>query len=212
MRAHEYFDLVKAGGYTKSGKDVDWKIVVNDGTREVILVFEGSTTWRDWLANFDFPVRPYKKQQNTLWAHRGWAGRWKGCNDEVCAAVWRYEHDIMDRDYSLTIVGHSYGGAVAQLAAEDIFFRHGIRARLVTFGSPRPLFGRKTARHVESCLVSARQWLHANDMVGAMPPLPGYRRVSTTRIGKFNLWHWLTKVRRYHSEIYWEADAYRGDA
>ena len=86
--------------------------------------------------------------------------------------------------YSPAICGWSYGGAISLLALEDYHFRTKRYAHLITFGAPKPLWGRKTQEYVTRCGFIEKQYAHINDVVPLMPPLPGYRRLNTFKCGK----------------------------
>ena len=55
---------------------------------------------------------------------------------------------------------------------------------LVTFGAPKPLWGRKTKKYIASCLAYCFQYAHVNDFVPVCIPLPGYRMVNKVKVGK----------------------------
>lgn len=205
MKANEIFELLKNVEYKKSGNDVDWAVRVDTQKKTVMLLFQQLHGKTDWKTNFDFPVKPYKKQQNILWLHRGWAKAWKSCNDEVMAALISAVKAYPD--YGVMICGWSYGGAMSLIAAEDFHFRTGVKPCVVTFGAPKPLWGRRTREYVASCCAVTLQYSHANDIVCSMPPLPLYRRVGTKRLGKFNFFKWLFGAGKWH-QCYGDEVAY----
>lgn len=89
MKPNELYEEIKKTQYTKSGDDVDWAVKVYDDEKTVRLLFEESTTDRDWHNNFDFPVKIYKKQESCMKVARGWGNAWKSCNDLVMDALIR---------------------------------------------------------------------------------------------------------------------------
>lgn len=200
----ELFQIIKNAQYTKSGDSVDWTIVIDDEDKRVRLVFEESSGKRDWINNLTFPIKPYKDQENTLWLQRGWANAWRTCNDEVCEA---YITSLNEHsDYEAEIIGWSYGGAMAQIAGEDISYRTGRKDLiLTTFGSPKPLFGRKTKKYVASCFKEAHQYMHRRDCVPLMIPLPGYKMVHKDKIGTWNFFGYFrpNKWHRCYGESKW---------
>ena len=110
-------------------------------------------------------------------------------------------------DYEIHICGWSYGGALSLLAAEDFYYRFHIKASVYTFGAPKPLWGRKTKKYVRSCVKEAYQFSHINDCVPLMPPFPGYKRLSTDKIGKDFSIIKIFKPKIYHC-IYGEKSLY----
>lgn len=69
------------------------------------------------------------------------------------------------------------------LAAEDFHYRTHIKPYVITFGAPKPLWGRKTWEYVKSCVSDAWQYAHVNDVVPLCVPLPGYRMIHKDKIG-----------------------------
>ena len=181
MKPNEYFDLIKSTSFIKSGDDVDWQVSVFDDEKTVRLIFEESTSKRDWTNNFNFPVKIYKKQESCLRVARGWGNAYKSCNDTIM--------DIFTKqveahpDYSVEIIGWSYGGAIAVIAAEDFYFRTGKKSNIITFGAPKPLWSKKCWKYVRSCVNNVHQYAHVNDCVPLCVPLPGYRMLHKDKIG-----------------------------
>lgn len=193
------FKMINSVPYIKSGDDVDWSIQVDEANKYVWLIFqasEGNLHDRDWKNNFRFPAKLYKKQESCMLIHRGYGDAWKSCNDEVMTAFIKIcnEHP----DYLPMVCGWSYGGAMALLGAEDFCYRTKRRAGVVTFGAPKPLWGRKTKKYFWGCVRFAFEWSHVNDVVPLLPPLPGYCGLGTSKCGSgFNLLK-LFKPEIYH--------------
>ena len=205
MKPFELFELIIYTSYCKSGDDVDWAVKVFCDENVVRLLFEPSTTKRDWINNFNFPIKIYKKQESCLRVARGWGNAYKSCNDEIM------EHFIKVCEvypgYDIQIAGWSYGGAMAVIAAEDFYYRTGKKASVYTFGAPKPLWGRKCWRYVMSCVKDVKQYAHVNDCVPLCVPLPGYKMLKKVKIGKgFNIFK-LFKPDIYHL-IYGNSELY----
>ena len=128
------------GGRVPSGLAVAWSGAVNHTQFDVYtdndcvyLVFAGSNEAADWLNHC--LVRREEIPGTGLLIHRGWLRDWQACIPIVYAVM--REQLRGDRQH-IWCVGHSYGGALAQiaawyLAAED-------RAKSVSicnFASPR---------------------------------------------------------------------------
>ena len=62
---------------------MDFAVLVSPEEKTVRLIFEESASKRGWQNNFNFPIKPYKNQQNTLWFARGWARAYKSANDLI---------------------------------------------------------------------------------------------------------------------------------
>ena len=200
------FEEIKNTIYKKSGDDVDWAVRIFKDEKVVRLFFEASTTKRDWINNFNFPIKIYKKQESCLKVARGWGNAYKSCNDEIMNLLIAVSDDYAD--YEVQIAGWSYGGAMAVLAAEDFYYRTGKQASVYTFGAPKPIWGRKCHKYVSSCVKEAKQYAHVNDCVPLCPPLPGYKMIKKVKIGKgFNIFK-LFKPDIYHL-IYGNSELYK---
>lgn len=196
MKPYDLFNLIKKTKYSTVGDDVDYYIQVCEEEKIIRLLFEETTNKRDWINNFNFPIKPYKKQQNTLWVARGWAKAYKSAKDVIMAElIAEYKKHT---NYKIEIAGWSYGGAMAILAAEDFYFRTNKKVELITFGAPKPLFGKKTKKYVLSCCKEIKQYTHKSDIVPLCPPLFGYKDLSKIKIGKFNFFN-LFKPTKYHT-------------
>nr|MCR5764790.1 lipase family protein [Treponema sp.] len=125
MKPWELYEEIKKTEYTKSGDSVDWAVKVYPEEKLIRLLFEESTEDRDWRNNFDFPIKPYKQQDNTLWFARGWGNAYKSCNDEIMEKLTKTFYELKDQNYTVEVCGWSYGGAMALLAAEDFCYRTG---------------------------------------------------------------------------------------
>lgn len=196
------YDMIQAAQYRKDGDDVDWT-VLESGSRTYLL-FRGSNSDTDWRNNFDFWAKVYKNQESPMLCHRGFGRAYRSCNDVVMSALIEAQERT---GCAVVMCGHSFGGAMALLAAEDFFWRTGIRADVVTFGAPRCLVGRRTLEYVRSCCGEVTQYAHRNDIVPMLPPIPCYRHVRRVDVGKrtafgiFNV--------KYH-QIYGDGGLYAG--
>lgn len=198
MKAHELYELINSTKYTKSGLDVDWTNIINVTEKTIYLLFAPSNSKLDWINNFRFPFKLYKKQESKMLVAKGWGNAWKSCNDIVVGTTLK----LCDAnpDYKLIVSGYSFGGAIALLAAEDIAYRsnNSIKPDVITFGAPKPLFGKRSAKYVEQCCNSVIQFSHACDIITYLPPFIGYRHVDKYVIGTFNFFN-LFKPNIYHT-------------
>lgn len=209
MKPDELFNFIRYipwEEYITSGDNVQWVIKIDDAAKIIRLVFAETRDNDDWRNNFDFPVKPYKRQQSCMLVARGWGNAWKSCNDEVMRAL-LIAADIAP-DYEIHICGWSFGGVMSVLAAEDFCFRTGRKASVYTFGSPKPFWGKRTRNYVRSCVADIRQWTHVNDIFPLMPPLPGYTRLVTDSVGGKRCAFKLLFPRIYHC-IYGEESLYK---
>lgn len=127
---------------------------------------------------------------------RRWGQAYKSCNDEIMEALIKI---VKKTDYQVLISGWSYGGAMSLIAAEDFYFRTKIKPSVVTFGAPKPLWGRKTKNYCLSCVRGVWQYAHINDIIPYFPPsLSGYKHLLKNKIGKNFLILKLFKPQIFH--------------
>ena len=96
---------------------------------------------------------------------------WLACQQFVRAEV-KEQLDAHPGCYK-EVFGWSLGSALAQLAAEDIYFKFGIKPYLYTYGSVKPFYGKDTYKFVKSCCEEVYNFYDWCDCVGYMVPLPG---------------------------------------
>lgn len=192
--------------FKKTGLDVDYAIVVYDSEKTIRLFFQGSQSAIDWIINFCFPVKPYKKAKYRLLYHYGWSKAYRSAKDKIMAELVQVSNSLPD--YDVEIVGHSLGGALACYAAEDFNFRTTKKPTLITFGAPKPAFGSKTKeRLLESC-AKVYQFIHRNDFVPCLPPF--YKHLDTLKLGKFkfkNIFKFAFYHTHYDDETYYDGVA-----
>ncbi|WP_319758424.1 hypothetical protein [uncultured Sphaerochaeta sp.] len=175
------------------GTDTQYRIIHYPD--EVVIVFAPSNSQSDWKINFSFPKKPYKRMPTPFYVHGGFLDEWKKINDDFLKAA-------ANIDKPITVMGWSYGGAMATLCYEDIWFNY-FRARntlrLVTFGSPR-VIGAKNFKSIEHRFDRTTLYANGSDIVTCVPPVIfGFRHVrNLTRIGnKLNVIG-LFKPKKYH--------------
>ena len=180
-----YLKNIKHVEYNTAGSDVQYLVRTFDDEKRIRLIFEESCGKTDWKTNFNFPIKPYKKQENTLWYARGWAKAYKSCNDEIMKMLLQAHNE--NSDYEIEICGWSYGGALSLIAAEDFYYRTKIKCIVTTFGAPKPMFGRKTKQTVLNCCKEISQYANRNDCVPILPPFLGYCNGNKIKVGKKKL-------------------------
>lgn len=201
------FNMLNSCYFKKAGKDVDYYVLQDHKDLAIYLFLAPTNSNADWKTNFDFPVKLYKNQEGSFLVTRGWRNAWRSANDVIMGELIAAYND--NPQYQVTICGWSYGGAMALLAAEDWHYRMGWAVnRVVTWGAPNPLWGKKSREHFKwACGNTMRavphtvQYAHSGDIVPLLPPLPGYCGVDKTILDKkswwkfwriFNPWKWHT--------------------
>lgn len=163
-----------------------------DETRNCIqVIFEQTSSKSDWRVNFNFHSKIYDKftfdgKLIQLKVHRGWGGMWLVCQQAVRTRVAKLleQHP----ECFIEVFGWSLGSGLAQLCAEDIYFRFGIKPYLYTYGSVKPFYGKDTYNFVKSCCVEAYNFYDHCDIVGYMVPLFGWKAINhcKVKLEKFN--------------------------
>lgn len=196
------------------GAKLDYKIEIDDALKIVRLIFQESNGFLDWVHNFIyFDVRyrdVYSNQVSCIKAHVGFAHLYKSGNDQIMDEFIKIinEHP----DYVIEIVGWSQGGAVTQLAAEDLNFRtrtdkdnvdSGKKAHIIAYGSPKVFANdENTMNYIRSCCGSITEIAQHNDMVTYMPPFNRFCHIDPNfkRTGKAtNLFFDWFKPKIYHT-------------
>lgn len=175
------------------GTDTQYKIIHYPD--EVVIVFAPSNSQSDWKINFSFPKKPYKRMPVPFYVHGGFLKEWKKINDYFLKRAARINNPI-------TVVGWSYGGAMATLCYEDIWFNHPFKRgdmRLVTFGSPR-VVGAVNFNKIRHRWLGARLYVNGPDLVTIVPPVFfGFRHAARLRrIGARRTLLGYFKPKKYH--------------
>lgn len=186
MQAWELYNLIWNTEYRKSGYDLDWKVLVFDDEKRVRLLFQPSSSKKDWFINIAgfFPIVRIINYLPILFTV-GWKKVYDGCSDLIMEDLIRNinEHP----DYDVEISGHSYGGAISVIAALDLYKRTKIKADVTTFGAPMPLFSIFSKLFAKLLLGNVTQYAHWNDVVTYCPPLIGYHNVTVKKLGSFSI-------------------------
>lgn len=191
MQPWDLFKLIQDTEYDTAGDDIDYKVIVKDG--RAVLLFQESTTKRDWINNFNFPRKLYKDQDRWLLIHRGYGNAWRSANDKIMAEFIKTSEAVGGVPL---IAGWSFGGAMALLAAEDFNYRTGSRPDVITFGAPKVAGDLWTQETIYECGNFA-QYADRNDVVPLCPPFPWFHHIQKIKVDKRGC---ITCL--FHPEIY----------
>lgn len=204
MTPDKIFKLIQDARYITSGLDVDWATFI-DIDKTLYVLFQGSTTKSDWVHNFEvwpMPCKPYKNMKHTWYCHAGIAKMYKSVRDEIRDAVELIQEDLPCT--KIIVAGHSQGGGIAQLCAEDLAYI-GNKVECVTFGSPKVFYGSGAKDHIGSLGLRAMCYQNGSDIVPTVPP--GAYVINPVHVGDpFCLLKTLDTA-KYHME-YWREDLY----
>lgn len=208
IQATKYF--TEPQNWKTAGDDTQY-IINSNNNGNVVVVFQGSNSDVDWKNNFKFWKKPYRGMEIKFRVHLGFLHCWKACRDQVM-------QEIKDLDpKTITIIGHSYGGAIATLCMEDCWFRFiheremnkddsvastSLRGKIhcITFGSPRVL-GLLHYKKVKERWEGTTLINNSSDIVCAVPPFFFlYRHVTEqTHIGHIRHWWDFFRPDKWHS-------------
>lgn len=163
--------------YISTAKNGNYAIDVEGDT--LYLLFQWSKGFWDWVHNFLFPARPYKRMSCLWFCHRGFLKVWKAMRDEIEAYVKELLSNNPDVK-KIVCVGYSHGGALALFATEDMEFLFGKSYEVsgYGFGAPRVIWG-FVPKAVKNRLRAFQVIRNVPDIVTHLPPvLLGFRHVA----------------------------------
>ena len=199
INPHQCIDYILARG---EAEGLPWQ-VLGDDTRilihrrddgEVVIAFYGSDSDVDWRNNFHFWKKAYNDCEIPFTAHSGFLKCWKLIRHEV-------ERQVEELNpTSITVTGHSYGGAIAVLCMEDMRYLHYTKpVQMITFGAPR-VIGWRNWRRIKSRWDGSRQFRCGADGVTCVPffVMFFHHVVRRTVIGDRPNFFRLFKTPKYH--------------
>ena len=194
----KFYLLKKTRDYEVVGKDLDYKVMVNDETKEVIIQFEESDSDEDWKNNYLFMPWPLKLDNKVVWTTYGYAKIYKSANGKSFDDF--YSQVEAHPDYKVVIWGWSIGSAMAKITARHFEIRTKKQKKideLTTWGDVKcwynPFYSVK-----KSC-VKIREYVTPNDIITWCVPICR-RDVKTTVGNKFS----FKEKDREHFHCYYE--------
>lgn len=140
--------------------------VAIDNTRSLTVVaFRGSKSVRNFVADGDFTATPTDICPGCT-AHQGFWNSWVEARAGVLAAL--KTAAASNPNNRVIVVGHSLGGAIADLAAAEIR-KSGVTADLYTYGAPR-IANAALSDFITNQGANYRV-THKNDPVPRLPPV-----------------------------------------
>lgn len=124
----------------------------DDDHREIVVALKGTTSDEEWLMDFKIYPMPYHflSKRKKGWrkyfsfdsdcrgctVHKGFYDGSKEIYDNMFAQIAELAHAYPD--YSLVVTGHSLGGAIAPIIANELLFLPADRTiTVISFGSPK---------------------------------------------------------------------------
>lgn len=182
--------------YETIGDSVNYAFVDDDfdknkNPRTLYIYFQGSNSITDWVENFMFTKKVYKEFR----VHKGFYRAYSQVRDIVLNRVYNSMYK------KIVVVGYSHGGALCQLALEDLVYHFPeLDISGVAFETPRCLKVKKKYRDRWKNLITVRD---GTDIVTHCPPkIFGYTDLGTRIKIKgdtslVNKWY-IPKCVKYH--------------
>ncbi|RPA98075.1 alpha/beta-hydrolase [Choiromyces venosus 120613-1] len=159
-------------------------VLVDEKTKEIVVSIRGTIGIMNWITDAAIIVVSARHLCENCWMHSGFWVATREVHKTVRAEVKKLWGMPQYKDYTLTVTGHSLGGAVAYLLraqfAVDKDFCTGNRATidLVTFGQPKA-GDRNLAIWMEKLPGKYYRVTHADDLVVSLPASFGWMSFST---------------------------------
>jgi len=209
MTNAQLYTRIREIPYKEIGRGLSYQHWIDLEESKVYVLFEGSNGLRDWFHNLLFlPIftKPYRMMRRWWFCHWGFRRVWRSGNDQVIEETCHYLTTL--KDHEVIFAGYSHGGALAQLAAEDFFFRFGIRCKCIVFGAPRLAWLLRSARHLRRSMILTN-WRNRNDLITHVPfTFLGFFHATRDHLRRrLNPFWLLFRIHREH-QIYGREDLY----
>lgn len=197
----KFYLLKKTRDYEVVGKDLDYKIMINDDAKEVIIQFEESDSEEDWKNNYLFLPWPLKLDKKIVWTTHGYARVYKSAKNIPFDEFYKQTEE--HPDYKVVIRGWSIGSAMAKITARHFVIRSGGKRKideLTTWGDVKCWYNYFYS--VKKHCVKIREYVTPNDIITWC--IPVCRRDVKCVVGdKFRFLH---KDRKHYHCYYEEFD------
>lgn len=166
--------------------DTQAAIFQDDGAKEIIVSFPGTQSLQDLLTDIAFIPLPLLTAPGctNCAVHSGFHVAWRSVADDITRALSQLR--VQKPAYSVIVVGHSLGGAIASLAFTDLKANNVPIKAAYTMGAPRvgnaqyATFTDKLAGASDKQLGSFIRITHNTDGVPSLPSIEmGFRHTRT---------------------------------
>uniref|UniRef100_A0A6C0DV16 Fungal lipase-type domain-containing protein n=1 Tax=viral metagenome TaxID=1070528 RepID=A0A6C0DV16_9ZZZZ len=166
--------------------DLQGYIGILKSTNTIYIVFRGSSSKLNWMADFEFTKREYDTYSDCeCKVHHGFYDATENLKDQVINLVREIKYKTGFS--SVIVTGHSLGAAIAQLIGMELSAVD-IKNQIYNFGQPR-IGDDKYAKFVNVISKELVRFTHDKDMVPHVPPrefgyLHSCREVFEDKYGK----------------------------
>ncbi|WP_172806726.1 lipase family protein [Endozoicomonas arenosclerae] len=155
--------------------DQAYILLTHDTEKVAVFAFRGTrfTNLKDWFGNIDFTPHAITINDRSVWLHSGFWRRFNNLSSDLKGQLM-----AIPEDYTVLLVGHSLGAAVATIAAT--FFHEWGRTpdAVITFASP--LVGNNPFKEMYQATVGCNKTLRVTvkgDPITGIPKSYGFKHV-----------------------------------
>ncbi|KAI9266837.1 catalysis At the Interface: the anatomy of A conformational change in A triglyceride lipase [Phascolomyces articulosus] len=150
--------------------DTNALVARDDNAKIIYVVFRGSASLQNWLANMNVVLTNYPGATSAR-VHAGFYNSYKDVQSRLMSVV-RSQYNS-NSDYAIHVTGHSLGGALSVLHALDLYENGITNVRLITQGQPR-VGNTAFANYILSTNIPYMRAVNQRDVVPHVPDI-GYR-------------------------------------
>ncbi|KAI9253439.1 catalysis At the Interface: the anatomy of A conformational change in A triglyceride lipase [Phascolomyces articulosus] len=150
--------------FTTIAYDTNVLVARGDTDKTIYVVFRGSVSLQNWLADLTAIPVPYSGVTGAT-VHVGFLQSYKDVQKKLIELV--NKELVAHPGYTVAVSGHSLGGATALLCALDLY-EQGVNVKLYTQGQPRT-GNKKFAEYVVKTGIPYKRAVHASDPVPHVP-------------------------------------------
>lgn len=148
--------------------DLQGYIGILSSTKTIYVTFRGSSSKLNWLDDIEIIKVPYTSFiECNCTVHYGFYRSALGVRNETIRHITLLKK--LYPLYNIIITGHSYGAAISQLLAMELY-KDGFNTKVYNFGQPR-IGDLKYAQFVSKQLLHNWRMTHTNDIVPHIPPI-----------------------------------------
>jgi hypothetical protein len=166
--------------------DADWAVWRDNDKKCICIRFKDTTSFKDVLIDLLFWTTKVEAFDGADWkVHYGFKKAYYSCRNAVLDKCYELYQD----GDAFLLLGHSLGGAMALIAAEDISWHFKTKVQCITWGAPRVTTQKKGIVAINQCLTD-----ESFNFEFSSDPFPVIqfwfkKNPRTTHLGaKFSLW------------------------
>lgn len=181
-----FYNIKTSRDYKTVGENVDYKVIIDNKNKEIVLQYEESKQDSDWILNFAVIPWPLLLDKNLVWTTLGYAIAYSSCKNEPIN-LFEAEYKA-HKDYKLIIQGWSFGSAMAKIAVRHFSIRCGknILDEELTYGDVKVWINPFVHWLSKNWVKVRHNFTYINDLVTWCVPL--FFRHNKNKVGdKFNI-------------------------